>query len=271
MLRAHASYFEIMSECSPINTPIYILFFFHSFLQQIRAYVSMAAIIGIAFLKPTRAILYHHGLVPVPAYNPSPALSFPLLAFNQHNQQQQQQHLIQANVLGDLHSVKNTNTLVTSPLSDSFFYSNIGSVNVKPTNDFFGNELETYFHNGRYLKQYLVMEENLDDTNELDAFLSRFVPYVPSNYNIQAAVRRPAVGFAPAPGNGFFSVPRNPATPIQLGSGSLGYLRLPNGAIYLGSGSLGYTNDQQKAIELANVRNRQSPGASPLTFGETPR
>lgn len=223
-------------------------------------------------MKPTRAILYHHGIVPVPTFTtPSATLPFPLLAFNQ---QQQQQHLVQTNVLNDLHStlqsVKAANTYPTSPLNNAVFYSNIGSISVKPTNDFFTNELETYFHNGRYLKQYLVMEENLDDTNALDEFLSRFVPYVPSNYNVQTAVRRPTVGFSPATGHNFFSVPRNPPLPIQLGSGSLGYIRLPNGAIYLGSGSLGYTNDQQKAIELANVRNRQSPGASPLTFGETP-
>lgn len=209
--------------------------------------------------------------MPVPTYTPPTTLPFPLLAFNQ----QQHQHLVQTNLLSDLHStlesVKNANTYSTSPLNSAIFYSNVGSVSVKPTNDFFSNELDTYFHNGRYLKQYLVMEENLDDTNALDEFLSRFVPYVPSGYNIQTGARRPTLGLAPAQGSNFFSVPRNPALPIQLGSGSLGYLRLPNGAIYLGSGSLGYTNDQQKATELSNVRNRQSPGAGPLTFGETPR
>lgn len=211
--------------------------------------------------------------MPIPTYTPPTTIPFPLLAFNQH--QQQQQHLVQSNVLNDFdstfESVKSPNTFTTSPLNSAIFYSNVGSVNVKPTNDFFAHELDTYFHNGRYLKQYLVMEENLDDSNALDEYLSRFVPYVPSNYNIQTAVRRPTVGYAPAQGNNFFSVPRNPSAPIQLGSGSLGYLRLPNGAVYLGSGSLGYTNDQQKAVELTNVRNRQSPGAGPLTFGETPR
>lgn len=205
----------------------------------------------------------------MPTYTPTTTLPLPLLAFNH-----QQQHLVQANALNDfdstLETVKNANTFSTSPFNSAIYYSNVGSVNVKPTNDFFSNELDTYFHNGRYLKQYLVMEENLDDTNALDEFLSRFVPYVPSNYNIQAGVRRPTAGYASAQSNNFFSVPR-PAVPIQLGSGSLGYLRLPNGAVYLGSGSLGYTNDQQKAIDLNNVRNRQSPGAGPLTFGETPR
>lgn len=247
-------------------------FFFVLISTQINVYVSIVAILGAVFLRPTRAILYHHGLVSVPTYTPTTTLPLPLLAFNQ---QQQQHHLVQTNILNQLdtslESVKNANTFSTSPLNSAIFYSNVGSVSVKPSNDFFSNELDPYFHNGRYLKQYLVMEENLDDTNALDEFLSRFVPYVPSNYNLRTAVRRPTVGYAPAQGNNFFSLPRTPALPIQLGSGSLGYLRLPNGAIYLGSGSLGYTNDQQKAIDLDNVRNRQSPGAGPLTFGETPR
>lgn len=148
-----------------------------------------------------------------------------------------------------------------------------------------------YFHNGRFLKQYFVAEENVDDINALNSFLSRFMPFVPANYNVPAS-KLPNLGFptissSPAPQtipiqnnplNNFYSINSinqltriAPVQPVQLGSGSLGYVRLPNGAVYLGSGSLGYTNDRIKANELNEVRNRQSPQASPLTFGETPR
>lgn len=169
----------------------------------------------------------------------------------------------------------------------------------------------SYYHNGRFLKQYFVAEENIDDINALNSFLSRFMPFVPNNFNVPAS-KLPNLGFptiaSPSSqpqsqslstatpiqnnqindyysfGNGFGSgfgsgfgngfgngFGRIPATPVQLGSGSLGYVRLPNGAVYLGSGSLGYTNDVMKADQLNEVRNRQSPQASPLTFGETPR
>ncbi|XP_055295107.1 uncharacterized protein LOC129564889 isoform X2 [Sitodiplosis mosellana] len=166
---------------------------------------------------------------------------------------------------------------------------------VKSPNDLFDDY--SYYHNGRYLKQYFVSEENVDDINALNSFLSRFMPFVPANYNVPAS-KLPNLGFptitpsppqtVPAqnnPFNGFYSIntinpfsainprvaPVQPVRPVQLGSGSLGYVRLPNGAVYLGSGSLGYTNDRIKADELNEVRNRQSPQASPLTFGETPR
>jgi len=148
-----------------------------------------------------------------------------------------------------------------------------------------------YYHNGRFLKQYFVSEENVDDINALNSFLSRFMPFVPANYNVPAS-KLPNLGFPtiapplpqPAqiqnnPLNDFYSINSiNSLTRIspvqtvgQLGSGSLGYVRLSNGAVYLGSGSLGYTNDRLKADELNEVRNRQSPQAGPLTFGETPR
>lgn len=164
---------------------------------------------------------------------------------------------------------------------------------VKTPNDYFNDY--SYYHNGRFLKQYFVAEENVDDINALNSFLSRFMPFVPANYNVQPASKLPNLGFptvTPSPQpptipnnpfNNFYSInaidplargapqPIQPVQPIQLGSGSLGYVRLPNGAVYLGSGSLGYTNDRIKADELNEVRNRQSPQASPLTFGETPR
>lgn len=158
--------------------------------------------------------------------------------------------------------------------------------------------LQSYFHNGRFLKQYFVTEDNIDDLNthnSLNTYVNRFVPFVPSNFNIVSASKAPNFGFPTLPNptvptaaassaaspfiNPRFTqpsvlinklTPQFSARPIQLGSGSLGVLRLPNGAVYLGSGSLGYTNDIQKANEVSDVRNRQSPGAGPLSFGKTP-
>lgn len=158
---------------------------------------------------------------------------------------------------------------------------------VKSPNDVFDDSLYGYYHNGRYLKQYFVSEENVDDINALNSFLSRFMPFVPHNFNVPASklpnlgfptFSQPTVPVQNNPINDLYQFQRfepaptpAPAVPVQLGSGSLGYVRLPNGAVYLGSGSLGYTNDALKSNQLNEVRNRQSPQASPVTFGETPR
>lgn len=154
---------------------------------------------------------------------------------------------------------------------------------VKSPSDALDEQLYGYYHNGRLLKQYFVSEDNIDDINALNSFLSRFMPFVPSNYNVPAS-KLPNLGFpsaTPSPTlptnpppyslNALYPISRVSPVPIQLGSGSLGYVRLPNGAVYLGSGSLGYTNDRLKSVELQEVRNRQSPQASPVTFGETPQ
>lgn len=157
---------------------------------------------------------------------------------------------------------------------------------VKSPSDALDDQLYGYYHNGRLLKQYFVAEENIDDINALNSFLSRFMPFVPTNYNVPAS-KLPNLGFPtatppptlptnPLPPNPYtfnnlYPIPRISTVPVQLGSGSLGYVRLPNGAVYLGSGSLGYTNDRIKSEELQEVRSRQSPQASPVTFGETPR
>lgn len=151
---------------------------------------------------------------------------------------------------------------------------------IKSPSDVLDDSLYGYYHNGRLLKQYFVAEENVDDINALNGYLSRFMPFVPeSNFNVPAS-KLANLGFPtstpqPTPSyslNNFFPIQsRISAVPVQLGSGSLGYVRLPNGAIYLGSGSLGYTNDQLKAEQLDQVKNRESPLASPTTFGETPR
>lgn len=161
---------------------------------------------------------------------------------------------------------------------------------VKSPSDVLDDSLYGYYHNGRVLKQYFVSEENIDDINALNSFLSRFMPYVPSNYNVPAS-KLPNLGFpttasfptAPPPPalptnppvqyalNDLYPIPRISPVPVQFGSGGLSYVRLQNGEVYLGSGGLGYTNDRLKTEELQEVRNRQSPQASPVTFGETPR
>lgn len=161
---------------------------------------------------------------------------------------------------------------------------------IKSPADALEDALFGYYHNGRLLKQYFVAEENVDDINGLNDYLSRFMPFVPaSNYNIPAS-KLPNLGFptsTPPPAvstfpnnpssfsvnnhNLFAIQPRISTLPVQLGSGSLGYVRLPNGAVFLGSGSLGYTNDQIKVEQLNQIKNRQSSQASPVTFGETPQ
>lgn len=176
---------------------------------------------------------------------------------------------------GDFNKLSSFRTTYYTPQTLSTVYGT-----VKTPSDY---DESFYFHNGRFLKQYFVSEENVDDINALNRFLSRFMPFVPPNYNVPAS-KLPNMGFPTIPTasaalirnnpiNDFYSM--NPLRiapfPVQLGSGSLGYVRLPNGAVYLGSGSLGYTNDRLKANELSEVRNRQSPPPSPLHFGETPR
>lgn len=198
-----------------------------------------------------------------------------------------------------------TTSLYPHQISSSVYLTNGFKpvTTVKSPNDLLIDDiasLQTYFHNGRFLKQYFVMEDNLDDINtynSVEPYVNRFVPFVPANYNIVSASKAPNLGF-PSLSNPTSNLPTVAASsaaasfinprftqpsvlinkltpqfstrPIQLGSGSLGVLRLPNGAVYLGSGSLGYTNDLQKATEISDVRNRQSPGAGPLTFGKAP-
>lgn len=153
------------------------------------------------------------------------------------------------------------------------------------------NAIEPYYRDGRVLKQYLVMENDIDD-NTIDGYNSAngFTPFLPPSFSALPTDARPNLGYstvATATSNSDVlaqaarpihtgtpgiptSVPQNPTAPLQLGSGSLGYLRLPNGAVYLGSGSLGYVNDRQRVEQIQDVRNRVSPGASPLTFGKSP-
>lgn len=123
------------------------------------------------------------------------------------------------------------------------------------------NAIEPYFRDGRVLKQYLVMEDNIDD-NTIDGYnpANSFTPFLPTSFSALPTDARPNLGYstvAAATSNAAVlaqaarpihtgtpgiptTVPQNPTAPLQLGSGSLGYLRLPNGAVYLGSGSLGY-------------------------------
>lgn len=151
------------------------------------------------------------------------------------------------------------------------------------------DSIEPYYRDGRILKQYLVMEDNFED-NTINGYFGGFAPFLPASFSaLPPSGDRPNHGFstvASAVSNAAVfaqqarptqstpgiptNVPQNPTTPLQLGSGSLGYLRLPNGAVYLGSGSLGYINNRQRAEQLQDVRNRQSPQPGPLTFGKSP-
>lgn len=164
---------------------------------------------------------------------------------------------LSTNTLSDFDNLNNKLNSFSFPgsFTNTIVYPNV----VPPVNTItYNNDLPTYYHNGRILKQYLVTEDNYDDLNGLENYLSRFNPYVPQNYNNNGA------------SNFFPSSQRNSPVPVQLGSGSLGYIRLANGAVYLGSGSLGYIDDRQKSVELNGIRGRQSPKASPVTFGEAP-
>lgn len=130
--------------------------------------------------------------------------------------------------------------------------------------------------------------ENHDDDNSLDSFLNdpinrnAYVPYLPHlNFNRD---NRPNLGFpvgeASAQQNSAAAARLNSAatttarasvgSQIAVGSGSLGFVRHANGAVYLGSGSLGYNNEQQRISAVQEIRNRQSPAPSPLSFGHSP-
>lgn len=266
--------------------------------------ICTALFIGFALISPADAILYQTN------DSPYKLLSLPLLdsinsdVFHSTGFTQFEHNIDHVRHL-DKYPSFTTSLYPNHPISSSVYLTNGFKpiTTVKSPRDLLINDieaLEAYFHNGRFLKQYFVMEDNVDDLNthnSLDTYVNRFVPFVPSNFNIISASKTPNLGF-PTLANPTPSVPTvtgspgavpfiNPrftqpsvlinkltaqfrTRPIQLGSGSLGVLRLPNGAVYLGSGSLGYTNDLQKASEISNVRNRESPGASPLTFGQTP-
>lgn len=151
--------------------------------------------------------------------------------------------------------------------------------------------LNSYYSNGRLVKQYEVIERYDEGINQFfenslgdsQSFARSYgfihptlngrnlqqnqVFSIPLNYNFLST---------------FDGKPRNPKLlassarqqaqgPVALGSGSLGYIRNPNGGIYLGSGSLGYINGQQSLTNLNTVPRRQNilvlPG--PLNFGHT--
>lgn len=121
--------------------------------------------------------------------------------------------------------------------------------------------------------------EDLDDDNSIELFLNNnnnspsgrqyIGPFLPPNFNVVKPSRPHNLGF---PINNAYqqqqqrSFQSRPQA-IALGSGSLGYIQLPNGSIFIGSGSLGYIDGQQRANDIANVRNRKSSAPSPLVFG----
>lgn len=234
------------------------------------------------------AIVYeNYNFLPAP-----PAAAYPISVLGPHSINVLDHNLLPA---FDLPKYSSYGPQILSPTSF------IGTV--KSPADNFHDAILGYYHNGRLLKQYFVMEDNFDDLNGLNGYLNRFGPYVPTNFNVQAASAQPNLGFPSIPSQTYqpqtyqpqswsqqptlqtapqtfsnnqpepslFQNTRSQAVPVQLGSGSLGYIRLPNGAVYLGSGSLGYVNDQQKNNQLSEIQGRQSPQASPVTFGEAPR
>lgn len=257
---------------------LWVFFFFSSFSQIGFVWLLVMCIASRCYL--VAAIVYENF-----NYLPAPPAAYPISVFGP-----QSINVLDHNLL---------------PAYDLPKYSAFGGQFISPTSfigtvkspaDNFDDTLLGYYHNGRYLKQYFVMENDFDDLNGLNNFLNRLGPFVPNSYNIPAASSQPNLGFpaiSPAPPppqpsysalqtapqtftnspsiNGLFQSARSSAVPVQLGSGSLGYIRLPNGAVFLGSGSLGYVNDQQKVNQLSEIQSRQSPQASPVTFGEAPR
>lgn len=255
-----------------------ILFHFLSFSFRQSRFVWIVAVGAIFHIGLVNAILYQN-LEVLPSASPLPiwaSVNGPsvLAAYDDS--------LLPSNDIAKL------NSYGTDYYHPQILQTTFGTI--KSPSDVLDDSLYGYYHNGRLLKQYFVAEENVDDINALNSFLSRFMPFVPTpNYNVPAS-KLPNLGFptsTPQPAlstfptnslanqyplSNLFSIqPRISTVPVQLGSGSLGYVRLPNGAVFLGSGSLGYTNDQLKAEQLHQVRNRDRPAASPVTFGETPR
>lgn len=244
---------------------LFELFFFSFLFLQNLFWIFVVCIV--LQLNAVTGILYHqnYGLLPTTLPLPLWNLNSPALTTFDHN-------ILSSHELSKL--TYGTNVF---PFDQTTIYGT-----VKSPSDVYDDTLHGYYHNGRYLKQYFVAEDNIDDLQALNNFIGRFMPYVPSNFNVPAASKQPNLGFpsfstAPStlqnnlPYNDFYGLPRALPKPTQLGSGSLGFIRLPNGAVYLGSGSLGYINQDQKSNELNQVRNRQSPQAGPLTFGEAPQ
>lgn len=149
------------------------------------------------------------------------------------------------------------------------------------------SSLNSYYSNGRLLKQYEVMERFDEGINQFfeqalgeQSFARSYgfihptlngrnlqqnqVFSIPLNYNFLST-------FAGKPRNPKLLAENERQAPVALGSGSLGYIRNPNGGIYLGSGSLGYINGQSSLTNLNTVPRRQKllvlPG--PLNFGHT--
>lgn len=138
-----------------------------------------------------------------------------------------------------------------------------------------------------------MVMENHDDDNSLDSFLqdpinrNAYVPYLP-HLNFNRGNNRPNLGFpsaadvataaqqtarltAAGPNGAVARAASSVGSQIAVGSGSLGFVRHANGAVYLGSGSLGYNNEQQRISAVQEIRNRQSPAPSPLSFGHSPQ
>lgn len=119
---------------------------------------------------------------------------------------------------------------------------------------------ETYLVNGRFVKQYAVMEHIPNDVaypNDL------FAPFFVDGFNSIDGTTSNYLD-----GGYFHHLPLQDG--ITLGSGSLGYIQLDNGEIFLGSGSLGFISTKERNFQIRQARTRKSPPPGPFSFGSAP-
>lgn len=119
---------------------------------------------------------------------------------------------------------------------------------------------ETYLVNGRFVKQYAVMEHIPNDIaypNDL------FAPFFMDGFN---SIDSTASNYLD--GGYFHHLPLQDG--ITLGSGSLGYIQLDNGEIFLGSGSLGFISTKERNFQIRQARMRKTPPPGPFSFGSAP-
>lgn len=120
---------------------------------------------------------------------------------------------------------------------------------------------EAYLVNGRFVKQYAVMEHIPNDV----AYPSDlFAPFFVDGFNgIDGTSNNYLDG-------GIFHHHLPLQDGITLGSGSLGYIQLDNGEIFLGSGSLGFISTKERNLQILQARMRKSPPPGPFSFGSAP-
>lgn len=117
---------------------------------------------------------------------------------------------------------------------------------------------EAYLVNGRFVKQYAVMEHIPNDVaypNDL------FAPFFVDGFNHIDGTSSNYLD------DGIFHQYQDG---ITLGSGSLGYIQLDNGEIFLGSGSLGFISTKERNYQIRQARMRKNPPPGPFSFGSAP-